>query len=119
LDRIESARSGAAGAKDKPFRAAILKTGEKSDARQPGTRDAAGSRGGALTFDSLHAALGPDSARVKQFIVQRAHDTGEHDEVRIALGRVSDLEYRAICDKLRGLSCVTRFEEGNGLSGDE
>lgn len=53
---------------------------------------------------------------MKQFIVQRADDTGEHDEVRIALGRVSDLEYRAICDKLRGLSCVTRFEEGNGLS---
>jgi len=75
--------------------------------------------GGALTFDSLHAALGPDSARVKQFIVQRADDTGEHDEVRIALGRVSDLEYRAICDKLRGLACVTRFEEGNGLSSDE
>lgn len=36
-----------------------------------------------------------------------------------ALGRVSDLEYRAIRDKLRGLSCVTRFEEGSGLSGDE
>ncbi|WP_321922801.1 MgtC/SapB family protein [Burkholderia sp. BCC1998] len=74
---------------------------------------------GALTFDSLHAALGPDSARVKQFIVQRADDTGEHDAVRIALGRVSDLEYRAICDKLRGLSCVTRFEQGGGLPGDE
>ncbi|HDR9507051.1 methyltransferase [Burkholderia cepacia] len=74
---------------------------------------------GALTFDSLHAALGPDSARVKQFIVQRADDTGEHDEVRIALARVSELEYRAICDKLRALRGVTRFEEGNGLSGDE
>ncbi|AIO38984.1 MgtC/SapB family protein [Burkholderia sp. AU19243] len=75
--------------------------------------------GGALTFDSLHAALGPDSARVKQFIVQRADDTGEHDEVRIALARVSDLEYRAICDKLRALPCVTRFDEGNGVPGDE
>ena len=39
----------------------------------------------------------PDSARVKQFIVQRADDTGEHDEVRIALARVSELEYQAIC----------------------
>ncbi|MEZ7522563.1 MgtC/SapB family protein [Burkholderia vietnamiensis] len=74
---------------------------------------------GALTFDSLHAALGPDSARVKQFVVQRADETGEHDEVRIALARVSDLEFRAICDKLRGLPCVTRFDEGNGLAGDE
>ncbi|AFQ52098.1 MgtC/SapB family protein [Burkholderia cepacia] len=74
---------------------------------------------GTLTFDALHAALGPDSARVKQFIVQRADDTGEHDEACIALGRVSDLEYRAICDKLRGLSCVTRCEEGSGLSDDE
>lgn len=74
---------------------------------------------GALTFDSLHAALGADSARVKQFIVQRADDTGEHDEVRIALARVSDLEYRAICDKLRALPCVTRFDEGNGVPGDE
>ncbi|WP_338640623.1 MgtC/SapB family protein [Burkholderia pyrrocinia] len=73
----------------------------------------------ALTVDSLHAALGPDSARVKQFILQRADDTGEHDEVRIALARVSELEYRAICDKLRALKGVTRFEEGNGLSGDE
>ena len=75
--------------------------------------------GGTLNFDSLHAALGPDSARVKQFIVQRADDTGEHDEVRIALARVSELEYQAICDKLRALKGVTRFEEGNGLSGDE
>ncbi|MEN8512315.1 MgtC/SapB family protein [Burkholderia sp. RS02] len=74
---------------------------------------------GALTFDSLHAALGPDSARVKQFILQRADDTGEHDEVRIALARVSELEYQAICGKLRALPGVTRFEEGNGLSGDE
>lgn len=56
---------------------------------------------------------------MKQFIVQRADETGEHDEVRIALARVSDLEFRAICDKLRGLPCVTRFDEGNGLAGDE
>lgn len=75
--------------------------------------------GGTLTFDSLHAALGPDSARVKQFIVQRADDTGEQDEVRIALARVSELEYKAICDKLRALPGVTRFDGGNGLSGDE
>ncbi|HDR9845768.1 TPA: MgtC/SapB family protein, partial [Burkholderia multivorans] len=75
--------------------------------------------GGTLTFDSLHAALGPDSARVKQFIVQRADETGEHDDVRIALARVSDLEFRAICDKLRALPGVTRFDDGQGASGDE
>ncbi|RQS68438.1 MgtC/SapB family protein [Burkholderia sp. Bp8963] len=74
---------------------------------------------GALTLDSLHAALGPDSARVKQFIVQQADDDDEHDDVRIALGRVSDVEYQAICDKLRALPGVTRFDEGDGLSGDE
>ncbi|MXN76398.1 MgtC/SapB family protein [Burkholderia sp. 4701] len=74
---------------------------------------------GALTFDSLHAALGADSARVKQFIVQQAEDSGEHDDVRIALARVSELEYQAIRDKLRALPGVTRCDEGNGLSGGE
>ncbi|KWH29080.1 MgtC/SapB family protein [Burkholderia stagnalis] len=74
---------------------------------------------GTLTFDSLHAALGPNSARVKQFIVQQAEDSDEHDDVRIALARVSELEYRAICDTLRALPGVTRCEEGNGLSGGE
>ncbi|MDI9653550.1 MgtC/SapB family protein, partial [Burkholderia cenocepacia] len=38
---------------------------------------------------------------------------------RIALARVSELEYKAICDKLRALPGVTRFDGGNGLSGDE
>ncbi|KWK31783.1 methyltransferase [Burkholderia stagnalis] len=74
---------------------------------------------GTLTFDSLHAALGPNSARVKQFIVQQAEDSDEHDDVRIALARVSDLEYQAIRDTLRALPGVTRCEEGNGLSGGE
>ncbi|MBN3791715.1 MgtC/SapB family protein [Burkholderia sp. Ac-20353] len=74
---------------------------------------------GALTFDSLHAALGPDSARVKQFIVQQADEDDEHDDVRIALGRVSDVEYQAIRDKLRALPGVMRVDDGESLSGDE
>lgn len=74
---------------------------------------------GALTFDSLHAALGPNSERVKQFIVQQDDETADHDDVRIALSRVSERDYQAIRDTLRALPGVLRCDEQSGAAGDE
>lgn len=74
---------------------------------------------GTLTFDSLHAALGVDSARVKRFIVQQSEDAADSDEVTIALGRVSDAEYGSICARLRQLPGVKGFaEQKSGLPDD-
>jgi putative Mg2+ transporter-C (MgtC) family protein len=66
---------------------------------------------GALTFDSLHAALGTSSARVKQFVVQQSDDSSELDEVMIVLGRVSSTEYEAVCAALRRLSGVKEIRD--------
>ncbi|MFC0399699.1 MgtC/SapB family protein [Paraburkholderia rhizosphaerae] len=69
---------------------------------------------GAMTFHSLHDALGTSSVRVKQFIVQQGDDSTEIDEVMITLSRVSSLEYKAICEQLRQLPCVKEFRD-NGI----
>ncbi|CAB3761120.1 MgtC/SapB family protein [Paraburkholderia solisilvae] len=61
---------------------------------------------GALTFHSLHDALGPSSARVKQFVVQQSDDSPELDEVLITFSRVSPQEYTAIYEQLRQFSGV-------------
>ncbi|QBR00162.1 MgtC/SapB family protein [Paraburkholderia pallida] len=66
---------------------------------------------GALTFHSLHDALGTSSPRVKQFVVQQSDDSPELDEVMIVLSRVSSTEYEAICTALRRLSAVKEFRE--------
>ncbi|SDE19363.1 MgtC/SapB family protein [Paraburkholderia lycopersici] len=66
---------------------------------------------GALTFHSLHDALGTSSPRVKQFIVQQNDDSPDLDEVMITLHRVSSMEYEAICATLRRLACVKEFRE--------
>lgn len=70
---------------------------------------------GALTFHSLHDALGSSSPRVKQFVVQQNDESGNLDEVMITLSRVSQLEYDAICAALRGLPGVHEFREEKGL----
>ncbi|MFX1764647.1 MgtC/SapB family protein [Paraburkholderia sp. A1RI-2L] len=69
---------------------------------------------GALTFHSLHDALGTSSPRVKQFVVQQSDDSPELDEVMIVLNRVSSMEYEAICTALRRLSVVKEFREDDG-----
>jgi putative Mg2+ transporter-C (MgtC) family protein len=74
---------------------------------------------GALTFHTLHTALGIDSARVKQFIVQQSEDSPDCDEVTIALARVSAAEYEAICAKLRQLPGVKAFQERQSALPDE
>ncbi|WP_321964043.1 MgtC/SapB family protein [Paraburkholderia sp. J7] len=66
---------------------------------------------GALTFHSLHDALGTSSPRVKQFVVQQSDDSPELDEVMITLARVSSMEYEAICATLRRLPDVKEFRE--------
>ncbi|WP_322070648.1 MgtC/SapB family protein [Paraburkholderia bannensis] len=66
---------------------------------------------GALTFHSLHDALGTSSPRVKQFVVQQSDDSPELDEVMIVLARVSSMEYEAICTALRKLDAVKEFRE--------
>ncbi|QGZ63720.1 MgtC/SapB family protein [Paraburkholderia acidisoli] len=66
---------------------------------------------GALTFHTLHDALGTSSPRVKQFVMQQSDDSPELDEVMITLGRVSAMEYEAICATLRQLPCVKEFRE--------
>jgi putative Mg2+ transporter-C (MgtC) family protein len=66
---------------------------------------------GALTFHSLHDALGTSSARVKQFVVQQSDDSAELDVVMITLSRVSSMEYEAICSALRQLPAVKAFRE--------
>jgi putative Mg2+ transporter-C (MgtC) family protein len=71
---------------------------------------------GALTFDSLHAALGAASPRVKQFVMQQSDDAPESDVVMITLHRVSTTEYSAIRERLRQLPCVKEFREDDSTS---
>ena len=66
---------------------------------------------GSLSFHALHEALGPGSVRVKQFVVQQSEDSPDLDEVQIVLSRVSALEYKAICDRLRLMETVREFRE--------
>jgi putative Mg2+ transporter-C (MgtC) family protein len=66
---------------------------------------------GSLNFHAIHEALGPVSARVKQFIVQQSDDSADLDEVQIALSRVSSTEYEAICARLRSLKSVRDFKD--------
>ncbi|HTH62914.1 MAG TPA: MgtC/SapB family protein [Paraburkholderia sp.] len=70
---------------------------------------------GTLTFHSLHDALGTSSPRVKQFVVQLSDDGENLDEVMIALSRVSQAEYDAICAVLRALPGVREFRENGRL----
>ena len=71
---------------------------------------------GALTFHSLHDALGTASPRVKQFVMQQSDDAPELDLVMITLRRVSTSEYAAIRDRLRQLPCVKEFREDASTS---
>jgi putative Mg2+ transporter-C (MgtC) family protein len=71
---------------------------------------------GALTFDSLHEALGAASPRVKQFVMQQSDDAPECDVVMITLHRVSSTEYAAISSRLRQLPCVKEFREDDSTT---
>jgi putative Mg2+ transporter-C (MgtC) family protein len=71
---------------------------------------------GALTFDSLHEALGAASPRVKQFVMQQSDDAPECDVVMITLHRVSTTEYAAICERLRQLPCVKEFRQDDSTT---
>jgi putative Mg2+ transporter-C (MgtC) family protein len=49
------------------------------------------------------------SPRVKPFVMQQSDETPECDEVMIALNRVSNVGYEAICTRLRQLRGVREF----------
>lgn len=61
---------------------------------------------GRVSLDSVHAALGSGSVRVKQFIVQQSEDDSDVDEVQIALSRVTPTEFDAICHRLESMPGV-------------
>ncbi|WJF91785.1 MgtC/SapB family protein [Paraburkholderia bonniea] len=66
---------------------------------------------GALTFHSLHDALGAASVRVKQFVMQQSDDAPEFDEVHITLHRVSLAEYTALREQLKQVPGVKKLRE--------
>jgi putative Mg2+ transporter-C (MgtC) family protein len=67
-----------------------------------------------FSLSTLHQALGPGSARVKQFIVQQSEDDPELDEVQVALSRMSQNEFDSIRARLIAIpgvkSCKPDFE---------
>jgi putative Mg2+ transporter-C (MgtC) family protein len=64
-----------------------------------------------MTFRSLHDELGAASPRVKRFVMQQSDATLECDEVMITLNRASNVEYEAICTRLRQLRGVREFRQ--------
>lgn len=66
---------------------------------------------GRVSLQSVHAALGSGSVRVKQFIVQQSEDDSEVDEVQIALSRVTPGEFDAICKRLESMPGVREFRK--------
>ncbi|CAL8480678.1 Protein MgtC (plasmid) [Caballeronia sp. S22] len=72
---------------------------------------------GTVTFESLYMALGMGTVRIKQFVLQQSEDDPELDEIHIALSRVSDGDFAAVCMRLAELSGVPecrRGKQGNG-----
>lgn len=61
---------------------------------------------GRVSFETVHAALGTNSVRVKQFVVQQSEDDPERDDVQIALSRASDSEFAAIAARLQAMPGV-------------
>lgn len=64
---------------------------------------------GRVSLDSVHAALGSGSVRVKQFIVQQSEDDSDVDEIQIALSRVTPAEFNTICQRLESMPGVREF----------
>ena len=61
---------------------------------------------GRVSFETVHSALGTNSIRVKQFIVQQSEDDPELDEVQIALSRATSSEFAAIRSRLEAMPGV-------------
>ena len=61
---------------------------------------------GRVSFETVHSALGTNSIRVKQFIVQQSEDDPELDEVQIALSRATSTEFTAIRSRLEAMPGV-------------
>ncbi|MFC5430508.1 MgtC/SapB family protein [Paraburkholderia denitrificans] len=69
---------------------------------------------GSVSLDTVHHTLGSGSVRVKQFIVQQSEDDPELDDVQIALSRVSESEFLAICARLEKMDGVRVCRHDDG-----
>ncbi|MEI5998119.1 MgtC/SapB family protein [Paraburkholderia bengalensis] len=58
---------------------------------------------GSVSLDTLVTALGSGKIRVKQFVVQQSEDDPEFDDIQIALSRVTETEFSAICERLEAM----------------
>ncbi|WP_109480606.1 MgtC/SapB family protein [Paraburkholderia sp. C35] len=67
---------------------------------------------GAVSLDTLVNTLGSGTVRVKQFIVQQSEDDPEFDDIQIALSRVTETEFAAICGRLESMSGVRNCRRG-------
>ena len=66
---------------------------------------------GRASFETVHAALGTSSVRVKQFIVQQSEDDPELDEIRIAFSRATTSEFYAIRTRLEAMPGVRERQD--------
>ncbi|TAM05330.1 MAG: MgtC/SapB family protein [Paraburkholderia sp.] len=69
---------------------------------------------GSVSLDTVHHTLGSGSVRVKQFIVQQSEDDPDLDDVQIALSRVSESEFLAICSRLEKMDGVRVCRHDDG-----
>lgn len=67
---------------------------------------------GSVSLDTLVNALGSGNIRVKQFVVQQSEDDPEFDDIQIALSRVTETEFSAICGRLEAMSGVRSCRRG-------
>ncbi len=67
---------------------------------------------GSVSLDTLVTALGSGNIRVKQFVVQQSEDDPEFDDIQIALSRVTETEFSAICERLEAMPGVRSCRRG-------
>jgi putative Mg2+ transporter-C (MgtC) family protein len=67
---------------------------------------------GTVSLDTLVTALGSGNIRVKQFVVQQSEDDPEFDDIQIALSRVTETEFSAICERLEAMPGVRSCRRG-------
>ncbi|MGE0808879.1 MAG: MgtC/SapB family protein [Burkholderiaceae bacterium] len=66
---------------------------------------------GALPLARLHGLLGPNIARVEQFVTERSDDGDELDDISIVLSRVAPEEFQAIRLRLEATPGLRRVKE--------
>lgn len=66
---------------------------------------------GTVSVSTLEQALGPGSARITRFIVEPSGDRPEMDQIYIGLSRVSEREYSAIQQRLKGINGIRELDD--------